>query len=92
MEVGSRVLVRSAEDSFYLPPLKESRCEHSPSCLVDDEDNHLLQHGYAAAFMLDKLYQFHKIKGDGDDRGYQRMAGLRKVYGRYDKKQSDVVD
>ena len=42
--------------------------------------------------MLDKWYRFHKIKGDEDDRGYQRMAGLRKVYGRYDKKQSNVVD
>ena len=50
-------------------------------CVEDDDP--LDREEYAAGFKLDRWERFHHIKGDETDRAYQRIATLRKHYGRY---------
>ena len=50
-------------------------------CVEDDDP--LDREEYAAGFKLDRWERFHHIQGDETDRAYQRIATLRKHYGRY---------
>ena len=48
-----------------------------------EDDDPLDREEYAAGFKLDRWERFHHIEGDETDRAYQRIATLRKHYGRY---------
>ena len=50
-------------------------------CMEDDDP--LQQEEYAAGFKLDLWGRFHELEGNETDRAYQRVATLRKHYGRY---------
>ena len=48
-----------------------------------EDDDPLDREEYAAGFKLDPWERFHHIEGDETNRAYQRIATLRKHYGRY---------
>ena len=47
--------------------------------------------GYAAAFMFDWWYRLHEIMGDETYLAYQSVSDLRRRYGQYEKRSSDII-